>query len=231
MSFLLVHGASFGANCWEPLLPLLSHDAHAIDLPGRGARAGVALETLTLSMFAEAVRDDILEKDLHDVVLIGHSLAGVTLPRVINLVPDRIRHVVLVSAVVPPKGTRVIDQIDPGVRVMVEAAIASGIYSQTRDAARLILCNDMNEEQSNWPLDRMVNDSAAVLAEVVDLSGYSQPVPRSYVFLGEDDCYVPELQRRSAEAIDAEIFEIDCGHMAMVTRPAELAGILNGIHG
>jgi predicted alpha/beta hydrolase family esterase len=82
---------------------------------------------------AQAVRDDIEAKDLRDIVLVGHSFAGVTVPRVLNLIPNRIRDVVLVSAVVPPDRSRVLDQIDPGVRELVEQSIAGGIYRQTRE--------------------------------------------------------------------------------------------------
>ena len=113
MSFVLIHGAGFGANCWDELIPHLDTEALAVDLPGRGTRADVSLRAITLADCAGAVREDVEAKDLRDVVLVGHSFAGVTVPRVLDLLPDRIRHVVLVSAVVPPDGSRVLDQVDP----------------------------------------------------------------------------------------------------------------------
>jgi pimeloyl-ACP methyl ester carboxylesterase len=48
----------------------------------------------------------IVERDLTDIVLVGHSFGGVTVPRVMALVPERIRRVVLLSAVVPEDGIR-----------------------------------------------------------------------------------------------------------------------------
>lgn len=231
MSFVLIHGASCTAQCWARLLPLLEHEALALDLAGRGVHAGISPKGVTLDDFARVARDDILARGLDDIVLVGHSLAGVVLPRVIELLPERIRHVVLVSALAPPHRTRVLDRIDPEIRVQVEAAIAGGIYAQTTEAARAMLCNDMDEEQAAWTLAQLVPDSAAVLAEAVDLSGYSRPLPRSYVVLERDVCYPPELQRESAERISASLHEIDCGHMAMITRAPELAAILNRIHG
>jgi len=73
MSFVLIHGAGFGADCWDELLPWLGAEALAVDLPGRGTRAAVGLDTVTLADCARAVRDDIEAKDLRDVVLVGHS--------------------------------------------------------------------------------------------------------------------------------------------------------------
>jgi pimeloyl-ACP methyl ester carboxylesterase len=116
MPFVLIHGATMGAGSWERIIPLLGDEALAVDLPGRGSRAGIDLRTVTLEDCAEAVVVDIVGRDLTDIVLVGHSFGGVTVPRVMALAPERIRHVLLLSAVVPEGGTRVLDQIDPDVR-------------------------------------------------------------------------------------------------------------------
>jgi pimeloyl-ACP methyl ester carboxylesterase len=231
MSFVLVHGATLGAKCWDRLIPLLQGDVLAVDLPGRGSRADVDIRDVTLKDCGKAVVTDILERDLTDIVLVGHSFGGVTVPRVMSLVPDRIRHVVLLSAVVPEDGTRVLDQIDPDVRVAVEAGIAGGVYSVGLDAARAMLCNDANDEDSTFILDQVVDDAAALLAETVDLSGYELPIPRTYVQLSEDHCYPPDLQAKSTQRISADLAQLRAGHMAMVTIPGQVAAILNGLHG
>ena len=231
MSFVLIHGAGFGASCWDELIPHLNTEALAVDLPGRGTRADVGLRAITLADCADAVREDVEAKDLRDVVLVGHSFAGVTVPRVLDLLPDRIRHVVLVSAVVPPDRSRVLDQIDPGVRDLVEQSIAGGIYHQTREGAAAMLCNDMDEATAASTLGRLADDSAALLTEAVDLSGYKRGIPRTYVHLTRDLCYVEELQQRSIALLRPDVIDLDTGHLAMISAPAELATILNAIHG
>lgn len=230
MSFVLIHGAGFGADCWDELIPWLNADALAVDLPGRGRRRAVGLHTVTLADCAEAVRDDIEAKDLRDIVLVGHSFAGVTVPRVLDLVPDRIRHVVLISAVVPPDQSRVLDQIDPGVRELVEQSIVGGIYRQTREGAAAMLCNDMDEATANSTLDRLSDDSAALLSEPVDLTGYRRTIPRTYVHLTRDQVYVEELQQRSIALLGADVIDLATGHMAVISAPESLARVLNAIH-
>jgi pimeloyl-ACP methyl ester carboxylesterase len=230
MSFVLIHGATLGANCWDLLTPLLDGDVLAVDLPGRGTRADADIRTVTLDDCGKAVAADILQRDLTDIVLVGHSFGGVTVPRVMSLMPERIRHVVLLSAVVPEDGTRVLDQIDPDVRTAVEAAIAGGIYAIGPDAARAMLCNDADDEQSAFILDRVVDDAAALLTETVDLGGYRLPIPRTYIQLSEDHCYPPDLQAKSTERIGAEVVTLRAGHMAMVTVPDQVASILNGLN-
>jgi len=58
--------------------PLLEDPVIAVDLPGRGARASVDLATVGIEACVEAVVEDAGGWD--DIVLVGHSLAGVVLP-------------------------------------------------------------------------------------------------------------------------------------------------------
>ena len=117
-----------------------------------------------------------------------------------------------------------LDQIDPAVRELVRASIVGGIYSQDREGARAMLCNDMDAEQADWTLDRVVDDSAALLTEIVDLSGLSADVPRTYVRMTEDHCYPPDLQERSAARVGGDVQYLETGHMAMVSAPHQVAG-------
>jgi pimeloyl-ACP methyl ester carboxylesterase len=226
--FVLVHGAGTGAHCWDRLLPHLDRPAVAVDLPGRGARAGVPLTSVTLDDCAQAILDDAAGAG-DDLVLVGHSFAGVSVPRVMAELAPRLRHVVFLSAVVPPDGTAVLDQIDPAVRELVRTAIVGGIYSQDRESARAMLCNDMDAEQADWTLDRVVDDSAALLTEIVDLSGLSAEVPRTYVRMTQDHCYPPDLQERSAARVGGHVQYLETGHMAMVSAPDQVAKLLNDL--
>lgn len=128
---------------------------------------------------------------------------------------------------VPEDGTRVLDQIDPDVRTSVEAAIAGGVYSVGADAARYLLCNGADQDQADFILGRVVDDSAALLTETVDLVGYRLPIPRTYVQLSQDRCDPPELQARSTARTAAAAATLDSGHRAMVTIPDQVAGILH----
>jgi len=81
MTTVLVHGGGLGKDCWNPMLPFLDGHVLAIDLPGRGDRPA-DLSKVGIADFVDAVVDDLESHDLHDVVLIGHSLAGITIPQV-----------------------------------------------------------------------------------------------------------------------------------------------------
>jgi pimeloyl-ACP methyl ester carboxylesterase len=241
MVYVLVHGGGFGASCWDLLTPQLAGPVIAVDLPGRGQRPA-DLTAVTIADFVAAVVDEIVGTDQHDVVLVGHSLAGVTLPGVVGAVPGRLRHVVFVSAAVPPDGGRVIDTLDPGMREYAEQAGADAGASGTLDPelAAAVFCNDMDAVLTQYTIDRLVPEASRVIFEPVSLAGMRAPVPRTYVGLSRDAIVEPRRQEemvanlRSIEGGEPPVaplatVEIDAGHMVMISRPEALAEFLRSV--
>ncbi|HYT12045.1 MAG TPA: alpha/beta fold hydrolase, partial [Candidatus Nitrosopolaris sp.] len=75
MHFVLVHGAYHGAWCWDELRTELERGGHsstAVELPIEDPDAG-----------AERYVDEVLQavpRQADAVVMVGHSLAGLTIP-------------------------------------------------------------------------------------------------------------------------------------------------------
>ena len=235
MTFVLVHGGGFGGSCWEPLVPFLDAPAVAVDLPGRGNRPA-DLATVTVADFVDAVAGEIVERDLGEVVLVGHSLAGITLPGVMARVGERLRHVVFVSCAIPPGGVAVAEVLGSFGPHLAEIATRLGDAvvrpdgALHADLAAAMFCNDMDEAQRAFTLSLLVPESLGVISEPVDLSGVGPPPPCTYVRLLRDASLSVESQTRmAAELGDAHIVDLDAGHMAMISRPVALAEVLNAI--
>ena len=235
MSYVLVHGGGFAASCWDRLLPLTRTQAIAVDLPGRGKRPA-DLSTVTPIDFVTAVVDEIVCADLRDVTLVGHSLAGITIPSVLEQVPDRIRRLVFVSCVVPPTGKGVFDVVHllaPDIGDLPELAQEiEGTEEGTLDEwiATKIFCNDMDPGLRRYTLDRLVPEAPGVLSAPVDLTGLRHPVPRTYVRLLRDTAIPVASQVQMISNIGgADVVDIDAGHMVMISEPEELARMLNAL--
>src|ERR1700722_5961869 len=98
-ALVLVHGGGLAADSWDLTVDAIRQLAPelavlAVDLPGRRAKPG-DLHTLTVFDCVESVVDDIERAGLDDIVLVGHSLAGLTVPGVVTkLGSSRVRELV-----------------------------------------------------------------------------------------------------------------------------------------
>src|SRR5882724_7830302 len=122
-TFVLVHGAWHGGWCWAAVinqLERLGDRAYAVDLPGHGM-SGVDRATVTLDSYVNSVAEFIERHDLHDVVLAGHSLAGLTIPGVAAKIPKRIKRVVWVTALVALDGQPVVDPVGSPLPAVAES--------------------------------------------------------------------------------------------------------------
>jgi pimeloyl-ACP methyl ester carboxylesterase len=205
-----------------------------VDLPGRGLTPeDAAPPTLhTLHESAIAALDGFTE--VERVVLVGPSMAGLTVPAVAGARPDRIAHLVMVSCFAPTDGNSVTDEMSALMRLVNRSGLgvrANGTLSP--HAAVLAFGNGMTREQKHFLRDRIVpEDVSVVITEPVSRSGLppASHVPRTYIKLLKDRAHRPSMQDRFIARLgDCAVRTIDSGHDVMIGRPQELAMTLNQI--
>jgi pimeloyl-ACP methyl ester carboxylesterase len=105
--FVLVHGAWHGAWCWRRVVDALhaqGHRTHAVTLTGVGDRSHLMSSLITLETHIADVASTIVAEELRDVVLAVHSYAGMIGTAIADRMPERLKHLVYVDAVVPRPG-------------------------------------------------------------------------------------------------------------------------------
>jgi pimeloyl-ACP methyl ester carboxylesterase len=103
-TYVLVHGSWLGSFCWNEVVKILTSIGHSVltlDLPGHGDDA-----TLPANTSLESYRDAVIAVigDRHEVILVGHSMAGVVISCVAEAIPDRIKALVYLCAYLPRNG-------------------------------------------------------------------------------------------------------------------------------
>lgn len=221
-SFALVHGAVHGAWCWERVIPYLEaatpeEAVLAVDLPGHGRRLDARpLEKITLDDYVAAVVEDIESADLRDVVLVGHSLAGITIPRVAARLPERIRRLVYLASVHPAAGKSVGDVMEHPL-----SPVSRGIGVET------MFCNDLDEPTRAWLLENLGDEPPGPMTEAIHPVSVELARPSVYVVCEHDEALPPALQHEQARnAGAAEVISFNSGHSAFASRPRELAELL-----
>jgi pimeloyl-ACP methyl ester carboxylesterase len=165
-NFVLVHGGCHASWCWDDVVPLLHGSALTFDLPGRGGDPRPPRE-LTVTDFVDAVVHEIERADLRDVVLVGHSLAGLTVPAVCARIPERISALVLVAASIAPPGGTILDLLPWPIRLLCRILLRFGDLTPAppKLLARYMFCNDMTSEQAERTLDRMVPEAVQLVVQ------------------------------------------------------------------
>ena len=109
-TYVLVHGAWGGGWDWRPVDDLLTADGNKvfrISLTGQGERSHLTSTNLDLDTHIQDVVNVILWENLHDVVLVGHSYGGMVITGVADRVPDRIKRIIYLDALLPTNGESV----------------------------------------------------------------------------------------------------------------------------
>ena len=229
-TFLLVHGAWHSGECWDRVVPLLESAGHRVlapSLTGAGDKAhllgpGVGLDTHV---------DDIaaLLADEHDVVLVGHSYAGLVIASVAHRLPGRLAHLVYLDAMVPEDGETAAD-VMPVTKELIDLAVdgwrvpplkegASGLFGVTDPA------------DVAWLRSTLTDQPVLCFTQPVRLGNpAADAIPRTHIHCvggekpkGVTRRPVPALQPNGSPS---RVRELPTGHDCMITMPAELAGLL-----
>jgi len=227
-TFGLVHGAGHGAWCWERLATFLEARGHRVfpmDLPCEDQTAGA-------TRYAEIVDGAI--PSTSDLVLVGHSLAGLTIPLVAARRP--VARLVFLCALVPEFGRNLFDQVqaDPGLYHPVSRShpgrltAADGTVTFRDEAAlRDVFYQDCSPEDVRWAFARMRPQSAAPRREACPLTHWP-PGDRAYILCRDDHAIAPDWSRRVAKKrLGVEPIELGGSHSPFVSQPSTLADVLD----
>jgi pimeloyl-ACP methyl ester carboxylesterase len=111
-TYVLVGGAWLGAWAWGDVardLRARGHDVHPVTLTGLGERAHLARPEIDLDTHVTDVVNVLVYEDLHEVVLVGHSYAGLVVTGVADRAPERLAQVVYLDTGPLPSGQSLLD--------------------------------------------------------------------------------------------------------------------------
>ena len=212
--FVLIPGAGGVAWYWHRVVPELrarGHEAVAVDLPGPDESAG-------LPEYADAVVAAIGGR--RDVVVVAQSMGAFTAPMACARSP--VRRLVLVNAMIPLPGETAGKWWDhTGWEPARVAAAQAGGYPAEFDLATYFL-HDVPAEVAAAGEGHAYAEADIAFSQPCAIERWPDVPTR--VIAGRDDRFFPlEFQRQVArERLGAEVHEVPGGHLAALSRPAEL---------
>jgi pimeloyl-ACP methyl ester carboxylesterase len=232
-TFVLVHGGWQGGWSWQRVVPHLQasgQEVYAPTLTGLGERAHLLGCVGGLDTHVKDVLGVIEYEDLEDVVLVGHSYAGVVTTAVAEVVAEKLSHLVYLNAWVPRDGQGMFDVMPPeraeGYR---ETARVSGegvgIPPLPIEAFGIA-----DEEDARWFASKLVFQPLKTFEGPVGLSSEAAGrLPHTYIACTDNPALAPVFRPFADRARTEEGWgyrELPTGHAAMITMPQELSDLL-----
>ena len=111
-TYVLVHGGGHGGWCWKKLTPLLQAQGHSVYTPtmtGFGDRRHLLNDRVDLETNVTDICNLLYYEDLREVILVGHSYAGIVIAGVADRMPNRVAELVYLDANIPENGEAITD--------------------------------------------------------------------------------------------------------------------------
>jgi pimeloyl-ACP methyl ester carboxylesterase len=228
MKFVLIHGAWHGGWCWRHVLPLLraaGHEAHAPSLTGLGERAHLGGPDTDLDTHIRDVVSLIEAEELEDVVLVGHSYAGMVITGVADRVPQKIRRLVYFDAFVPENGKALVDYVgaDRAAHQRQEGEATGTVGPMPAAALGLTRPDDIA-----WATRRQVRHPYRTMSQPLKLGNESAlaRIPKSFVNCHSATGTFEQFASKIRNDPAWRYADLKTGHDAMIIDPAGTAKTL-----
>lgn len=247
-TFVLVPGAWIGGWAWRDVAQQLrraGNDAYPVTLTGLGERVHLASSQVDLETHIADVTNILEFEDLADVVLVGHSYAGIVVQGVADRIPDRIEKLIYLDTGPLPDGWSSLDFVPPNERTAVERSV-----EEAGDGWRWPFpgVDNLGAPSAVADFDDATRDLLTRKAVPQPFGTYRQPNRLTREFAGEYERIaivaggfgLPADQLRAMIASGEGPFaamtgpnwrfvELDTGHWPMLTAPDRLATLLQDV--
>lgn len=228
---MLVHGAWHGGWCWHRVGDRLRQAGHRVFTPtltGVGERRHLLGPAVDLETHIADVLGVLEAEELANVVLVGHSYAGLVISGVAGRAPQRLRQLVYLDALLVEDGQSWAEAFPPEVAAARRqgATMTGGV--KTIPPPDPAIYGFAEAADTDWVRRRMTPHPFAPFEQKARWGGpLGAGLPRLFI-----DCTQPPLDilRTMKDRYRGKphwpFIEMKTGHDAMVSAPEELTRIL-----
>ncbi|HVU37387.1 MAG TPA: alpha/beta fold hydrolase [Opitutales bacterium] len=215
-TYVIVHGAWGGGWAFKEVDDLLTADGNKVYRPtltGQGEKSHLASADVDLNTHITDITNVILWENLHDIVLVGHSYGGMVITGVADRVPDRIKCIIYLDAILPVDGE--------SVNTAANGALGNNLR-MTTNANGFIVYRGFNV--ANKPLPHDVPMPPKTFSQPISLHNQDAvaKIPTTYVQ------FTPTFTAfdQRAQARGWNMLTLQSDHNAQWSHPKELVALL-----
>jgi pimeloyl-ACP methyl ester carboxylesterase len=237
-TFVLVHGAFLGGWAWRRVVSLLRAAGHEVLTPtltGIGERSHLLGSQVGYGTHVDDIVNVLKYEGLRDVILVGHSYAGLVITGVADREPARIAKLVYLDSQIATSGQNAMGASPSGTADKL-GSLAESVGPRMLPPISLDAMGIFDAADRAWVEPLVSPHPMKCLEDVVTLAHGDPRMPRSYIrcterasmvaFFGIDPLatFVEKAQKEGFQ-----LHEIPSGHHPMITHPQELVSVLQAI--
>lgn len=231
-TYVLAHAAWLGGWQWESVKKILEEKGHTVltpDLPGHG-NDKTQPEKIRMADYVNTL-GNLLNKQTNPVVLVGHSFNGITISRVAELHPDKVKSLVYLTAFLLPNGGSFMKAVQG---VKGSTAVDNFAFSDDKSYAYVneneiqnAFAHDIPKEAFEQAKPYIVREPAAPLFYELEITkDVFGNIPKYYIECTEDRAIPIEIQRAMYEGSVVKSYSLKSSHTPNFSQPDKLANIL-----
>lgn len=206
--FVLVHGSWHDGSAYSPVAERLEDRGHTAFTPTIAGHGTKTERDVDHADCVDSIVDFIVENELRDIVLLGHSFAGTIIVKVAEAIPDRIERLVFQNGFVPEDGNSLLDEVPPELRTVFRQQAEESDEDTVMIPFKIWrerFINDADIELARSSYQQLSPEPFQPFADKLDLSDfYSLDLPASYINATEDTalpqraewCWHPRMSHR-----------------------------------
>ncbi len=232
-TIVLVHGAWSDATAWQAVVPLLKaqgHEVIAVNLPGHGSDA-TSFTNISLQSYVDAVKNAI--GDRKNVVLVGHSMAGIVISEVAEEIPGQIKELVYLAAYLLQNGESLLSlakqDADSHIGKYLQIDQANGSANVAKDGVIDVFAADAPAQVGDYIANNIKPEPLAPLATPVTLTDANfGSVKKVYIHTTDDHAVSFTLQKTMVKNNGhvSKEYSLPSSHTPFISMPDKLAAVL-----
>lgn len=217
VSIVLVHGGFVDGSGWQGVHRILSREGYEV----------IVVQNPTVSLADDvAVTKRAIAAAKHPVVLVGHSYGGVVITEAGT--DPKVRSIAYIAAFAPDQGESVetlIANPAPGAPVPPILPPQDGFLRLDSGKFAASFAADVDPAAAQFMADSQVPWGVNALAGKISVPAWKSK-PTYYLVASDDRMIPPAAQRAMAKRAGATVVETGGSHAVYVSKPADVAGLI-----
>jgi pimeloyl-ACP methyl ester carboxylesterase len=240
-NYVLIGGAWIGAWAWKDVAMHLrahGHNVYPLSLTGLGERAHLGRPEVNLETHITDVTNLVEFEDLSNVVLVGHSYAGLVVTGVADRLGSRLSALVYLDSAPFLDGECHLDPYPPSARENLERVVAEYgdgwrlPFPSFEELGANASLNGLTLEHRSLMLRHAVAQPFQTYTQPLHLNGTGEGTYQRIIVACEDGQHLLTMPIPRFQALNMapwHVIKLDTGHWPMLSEPSAVAEILEGI--